>query len=163
MSVTISGDNYSRRYSIVAETRRRWSKAAKQSIVAKSERPDANISAVARRHGIRPSLLFRWRRLAREAQACPAAPAFVPVTLALPATCTEATAQEASPAIRLNTAPVRQDTQQTPREDRIEIELGNGRFVRVGAERDIDILKRIVDLLDRPASNNEGAGGRQSR
>jgi transposase len=146
----MSGDNFSRRYSIVAETRRRWSRAEKQSIVAEAERPNANISAVARRHGIKPSLLFRWRRLAREAQACPAAPAFVPVTLALPPACTE-------------TAAVRPDTERTPFDDRIEIELGNGRFVRVGAGLDANILKRIVDLLDRPAANSERTGGRQGR
>jgi transposase len=159
----MSGDNFSRRYSVVAETRRRWSRAEKQSIVAEAERPNANISAVARRHGIKPSLLFRWRRLAREAQACPAAPAFVPVTLALPATYTETAAPEASPAISSDTVPVRPNTEQALRDDRIEIELGNGRFVRVGAGLDTDILKRIVDLLDRPSSTSEAAGRRQSR
>jgi transposase len=159
----MSGDNFSRRYSVVAETRRRWSRAEKQSIVAEAERPNANISAVARRHGIKPSHLFRWRRLAREAQACPAAPAFVPVTLALPATYTETAAPEASPAISSDTVPVRPNTEQALRDDRIEIELGNGRFVRVGAGLDTNILKRIVDLLDRPASNSEGAGRRQGR
>ena len=159
----MSGDYFSRRFSIVAETRRRWSEAEKQSIVAEAERPDANISAVARRHGIKPSLLFRWRRLAREAQACPAAPAFLPVTLALPPACTETAAPEASSAINSNTAAVRPDTERTWGDDRIEIELGNGRFARVGAGLDTAILKRIIDLLDRPASNGEGAGGRQSR
>jgi transposase len=66
----MSGANFSRRYAIVAETRRRWSDAENQAIIAEVARPDANISAVARRHGIKPSLLFRWRRMA--------------VTLALP-------------------------------------------------------------------------------
>lgn len=159
----MSGDRFPRRYSIVAETRRRWSEAEKQSIVAEAERPDANISAVARRHGIKPSLLFRWRRLAREAQACPAAPAFMPVTLALPATYTETAVPETSPVISSNMAPVRPDTERMPCDDRIEIELGNGRFVRVGAGLDTDILKRIIDLLDRPASNGEAASGRRSR
>jgi transposase-like protein len=71
--VPMSGDNFPRRYSVVAETRRKWSDAEKHSIVAEAERPGANISAVARRHGIKPNLLFRWRRLAREARAlsCP--------------------------------------------------------------------------------------------
>jgi len=161
--VPMSGNSFSRRYSVVAETRRRWSEAEKQSIVAEAERSDANISAVARRHGIKPSLLFRWRRLAREAQAYPAAPAFVPVTLALPATYTETAAPEASSATSPNTVPVRPDAERTRGDDRIEIELGNGRFVRVGAGLDIDILKRIVDLVDRPASNGEAASGKQSR
>jgi transposase-like protein len=44
-----------------------------------------NISAVARRHGIKPSLLFRWRRLARGGEDRQSTSAFIPVTLALPA------------------------------------------------------------------------------
>ena len=80
----ISRDNFSRRYSVVADTRRQWSDAEKQAIVAEAARPDVNISAVARRHGIKPSLLFRWRRMAREAEGRTIGSAFVPVTLALP-------------------------------------------------------------------------------
>ena len=80
----MSGDSFSRRYAVVAETRRRWSEAEKQVIVAEAARPDANISAVARRHGIKPSLLFRWRRMARNAPAPTPEAAFIPVTLALP-------------------------------------------------------------------------------
>jgi len=79
----MSGDNFSRRYSVVVEARRRWSEAEKQAIVAEAERPGVNISAVARRHGIKPSLLFRWRRLARASQDQPSVPAFIPLTLAL--------------------------------------------------------------------------------
>ncbi len=59
----ISGDGFSRRYSVVAETRRRWSAEEKRGIVAEAAQPCANVSAVARRHGIKPSLLFRWRRI----------------------------------------------------------------------------------------------------
>jgi transposase-like protein len=73
---------------------RQWSDDEKQLIIAEASRPDVNISAVARRHGIKPSLLFRWRRLAREAEAGTTTPAFVPITLALPSVCTE-TAPEA--------------------------------------------------------------------
>jgi len=74
MSVPMSGDNFPRRYLVVAETRRKWSDAEKQAIVAAAAQPGANISAVARRHGIKPSLLFRWRRLARDAPIHPTAP-----------------------------------------------------------------------------------------
>jgi hypothetical protein len=42
----MSGDNFSRRYSVVAEARRRWSEAEKQAIVAEAERPGVNISAM---------------------------------------------------------------------------------------------------------------------
>jgi transposase len=42
--------------------RRRWSKAAKERIVAEALEPDANISEIARRHDLRPQQIFTWRR-----------------------------------------------------------------------------------------------------
>ena len=45
--MAISRDNFSRRYAVVADTRRQWSDEEKQSIVAEASRPDVNISAVA--------------------------------------------------------------------------------------------------------------------
>jgi transposase len=138
----MSGDSFSRQYTIVAETRRRWSDAEKQAIIAEAARPDANISAVARRHGLKPSLLFRWRRMAREAQACASGAAFVPVTLALPPASAEDSAPAAAPASPCRSA----DTART--DDHIEIELGNGRLVRIGAGVDMDALKRILTVLD---------------
>ena len=41
--------------------RRSFTAEEKQAIVLESERPDITISAVARRHGIVASMLFRWR------------------------------------------------------------------------------------------------------
>lgn len=156
----ISGDDFSRRYWVVAETRRKWSDAEKQAIVAEAAQPGANISAVARRHGIKPSLLFRWRRLAGDAPIHPTAPAFLPVALALP----PAHSGPASPAPSSPRPAALADTEEGRRpDDRIEIELGNGRLMRVGAGVSTDALKRIIDLLDQPSSNGAGAGGRQRR
>jgi len=161
--VPISRDNFSRRYAVVADTRRQWSDEEKQSIVAEASRPDVNISAVARRHGIKPSLLFRWRRLAKEAEAGTTAPAFVPVTLALPPVRTESAVPEASPTAGSSMPTTRPDVERAQHDDRIEIELGNGRLVRVDADVDTAALKRIIDLLDRPSTSNEAAGGRPGR
>jgi transposase len=141
----MSGANFSRRYSVVAETRRRWSEAEKQAVVAEAERPGVNISAVARRHGIKPSLLFRWRRLARDSQD-QSTPTFVPVTLALPATETPAL-EAAAEADALPVSPPPAANRE-PAEHRIEIALGNGRVVRVGAGVDVDSLRRILDAAD---------------
>jgi transposase len=142
----MSGDNFSRRYSVVAEARRRWGEAEKQAVVAEAERPGVNISAVARRHGIKPSLLFRWRRLARDSQDRQCTSTFVPVTLALPAT--EMPALEA--AVEADDLPVLPPpaASREPAEHRIEIALGNGRVVRVGAGVDVDSLRRILDAAD---------------
>jgi transposase len=142
----MSGDNFSRRYSVVAEARRRWSEAEKQAVVAEAERPGVNISAVARRHGIKPSLLFRWRRLARDGGDRQRAPTFVPVTLALPATETPAL-EAAAEADALPVSPPPAASRE-PTEHRIEIALGNGRVVRVGAGVDVDSLRRILDAAD---------------
>lgn len=48
------------------QRRRRWSSREKLEIVEESEIPGMSVSAVARKHGVSPSLLFTWRRLARE-------------------------------------------------------------------------------------------------
>jgi transposase len=141
----MSGDNFARRYSVVTETRRRWSEAEKQAVVAEAERPGVNISAVARRHGIKPSLLFRWRRLARDGEDHRSPSAFIPVTLALPVPeALEAVAGADTPP------PASPPTAASPEPDaqRIEIALGNGRVVRVGAGIDVDSLRRILDAAD---------------
>lgn len=44
----------------------RWSSREKLATVEESELPGMSVSAVARTHGVSLSLLFTWRRLARE-------------------------------------------------------------------------------------------------
>ena len=46
------------------ERRRRWSREAKAAMVAETYEPGSSVSLVARRHGVAPSQLFGWRRLA---------------------------------------------------------------------------------------------------
>jgi len=128
--VGISGDRPSRRFDIVAETRRRWSEAEKRAIVAEASGACTNISAVARRNGIKPSLLFRWKRVygGDDAPSRPVAPAFVPVAL---------------PPPPLPTALVI-----APPSSSIEILLAGGRTVRVGSDVDAEALARIVAALE---------------
>jgi transposase len=56
-----------RRIELITGTgrRRQWSGADKTRIVVESLRPGANVSEVARRHGLSPQQLFGWRREAR--------------------------------------------------------------------------------------------------
>ena len=128
----MSGANFSHRYSV--DTRRRWSEEEKQAIIAEALQPGVNVSAVARRHGIKPSLLFRWRKLAKNAKPEPA-PAFLPISLTASAksadTICDHTTSEAPAA-----------------DNRIEIELANGRRVRVGPGADMSALKRILEIAD---------------
>ena len=136
----MSGDSGSRRYDIVAETRRRWSRAEKRAVVGEASAPGVNVSEIARRHGIKPSLLFRWKNQvanATEGSVEPAncasdrSPSFVP--LALPA-----------PAL----PPSAGSDPQPHRDNTIEIELRSGRRVRVGGLVDLAALMRIIDLLE---------------
>ena len=48
------------------ERRRRWSAAEKLRIVEETLTSGDSVSAVARRHGVAPNLLYRWRRLMTE-------------------------------------------------------------------------------------------------
>lgn len=48
------------------ERRRRWTAAEKLRIVEETLVPGDSVSAVARRHGVAPNLLYRWRRLMTE-------------------------------------------------------------------------------------------------
>lgn len=62
--------------------RRSWSRNDKARIVAESFAARANVSAVARRYGLRPQQVYAWRRLARQgALALPAEEevGFVPI------------------------------------------------------------------------------------
>ena len=126
----ISGDGFSRRY-VVAYTRRRWSEEEKEVIVAEALQPGVNVSAVARRHGIKPNLLFRWRKMAQIDAKPASAPAFLPVSLEAPSVKNDTPVDESSAA-----------------DSRIEIELANGRRVRVGPGADMNALKRILDIAD---------------
>ncbi len=53
--------------------RRRWSRDDKARIVSESLKPGANVSELARRHGLSPGQLFGWRRKARAVSGASAA------------------------------------------------------------------------------------------
>ena len=59
-----------------SERRRRWSEAEREEIVLASIMPGAVIAEVARRFDVTTSLIYKWRREARQAGA-----RFVPVVL----------------------------------------------------------------------------------
>ena len=113
---------------VVASTRRSWSTGEKRAILAEARESTTTISAVARRHGLHTSLLFRWRRDARnEEHARPPAPrpAFIP--LALPAPTSMPVAEAASGAI--------------------DIEMAGGHRIRVGTGVDPAVLRGVIEAL----------------
>ena len=127
----MSGDR-PKQFDIVAETRRVRSDEEKRAIVAEASIGYRNASAVARRHGIKPSLLFRWKKQFSEGSAAPQARAasFVPVRVALP----PPQAKSADQSVLLQSM--------------IEIEVSGGRKLRVATDIDIAALKRIVTALE---------------
>jgi transposase len=45
------------------QRRRRWSAEEKRAVVEEAEQPGMSVSAVARKYGIHPNQVFKWRRL----------------------------------------------------------------------------------------------------
>jgi len=61
-----------------SEKRRRWTDDEKARVIEETLRPDAVISEIARRHGLRPQQVFTWRREARRHAEADGPAAFVP-------------------------------------------------------------------------------------
>jgi transposase len=120
------------------ERRRRWSYDEKVRLVEETLQAGETVCGVARRHGVAASLLFAWRRQARQGRLGGAAvPALIPVEIvsALAPASTCAPQPPSSPS-------------QRARAGIIEIELGG---CRVWVDRDVDAgaLQRVFELLRR--------------
>jgi transposase len=112
------------------ERRRRWSLQDKLQIVEETLQPGVTVTEVARRHGLAPSVVFTWRRLAREGRLGDAGPAFMPVEI-IPVA--GQTASLVSPPRRTGV---------------IEIILGGGRRIRVDREVDAEALRRVLQVVE---------------
>ena len=140
------------------ERRRRFSLEQKLSILAEACAPGAVISAVARRHGLLPAQVFKWRRLATlgviDIPGASELPSFVAVEVAEDAAANEAAEPVAAGSVSgapaagmpalIPPAPPGQS-----RSGVIEIELGAGRCIRVVGDFDAEALRRVLDVLDR--------------
>jgi transposase len=110
-------------------SRRRWSVEEKRRVVAESESAPRQVSATARRHGIRPSQLFMWRRLAQQGRlGGDEDAAFARAVIACEA------AAVASPG---------------PTQARIEIVLPDGVRMIVDAAIDPAVLARLIGTVER--------------
>ena len=112
------------------ERRRRWSLQDKLQIVEETLQLGVKVSEVARRHGLAPSVVFTWRRLAREGRLGNARPAFMPV--------------EITP-VPVQTTPAVSPPRRT---GLIEIVLGRGRRIRVDREVDAEALRRVLQVVE---------------
>ncbi|UPK05796.1 transposase [Bradyrhizobium sp. 170] len=122
------------------ERRRRWSYDEKVRLVEETVQAGETVCGVARRHGVAPSLLFTWRRQARQGRlGGDAVPALVPVEIT-----------PASAPVSISTPqPASSPPAQRARAGIIEIELGGGCRVRVDRDVDGEALQRVLELLRR--------------
>jgi transposase len=125
----MSGHSREESGSVVLDTRRRRTREEREAIVAELKAPGVKVSAVARRHGLSPSLLFRWRREAAQQAGRLAArtEGFLPVVVA-------AGRNPSTPKTGCGI---------------IEIELSGGVRIRVDAWFDAAALERAIDILAR--------------
>ena len=118
------------------ERRRQWSTADKLRIVAETHEPGVRVCDVAARHGLCQSLVFAWRRQVREGLlAEPKMPVFMPVQML----------ETPAPATQLQPVPAPAPARQSA--GLIEIELGDGRQVRVGSDVSLPALRRVLAAL----------------
>jgi transposase len=122
------------------ERRRRWSTEEKHRIVKESTEHGAVMRAVAARNGVCESLLYTWRRQMREGTLREIeTPAFVPVRVFETSMNALSSAGESEGTSSSTRSPARSDL--------IEIELGDGRQVRVGRDVNLAALRRVLTAL----------------
>jgi transposase len=131
------------------ERRRRFSVEQKLAVLSEATAPGANMSEVARRHGLVPAQVYKWRRLAELGViGVPGAselPSFVSVEITKDAPSLPAVVPVSKPAV-VDDAPRRRRRKKS---GLIEIELANGRRVRVDRDVDAAALERVLDVLAR--------------
>ena len=120
------------------EARRSYTPDEKARLLTEAAVPGARVLLVAQRHGVSPSLMYRWRRQAEGRavrKAPPRPPAFVPLLLdgGKPAS--------GSPAAGL--------PEGDGLEGRVEVVLRNGRMLRVGVGADAAAVAKLAAALER--------------
>lgn len=127
------------------EARRNFRLSDKKRIVAEAMASGASVSGVARRYGIAPRVLFRWKQ---ELAPPEPEPVFLPVTVSdeqVPAS-----TSTAMPAMSIAGAAATSVIIEQPRDD-IEVELVGGRRMRFARDTDPATVRAMVTML-------EGAG-----
>ncbi len=120
------------------EVRRSYTPEEKARLLTEAAVPGARVLLVAQRHGVSPSLVYRWRRQAEGRavrKAPPRPPAFVPLLL-----------DGGEPA---SGSPPARPPEGDGLEGRVEVVLRNGRLLRVGVGADAAAVARLAAALER--------------
>ena len=120
------------------EARRSYTPDEKARLLTEAAEPGARVLLVAQRHGVSPSLVYRWRRQAEgraARRARPRPPAFVPLLV-------DGGTPPGDPPPARPPAPDGAD-------DRVEVVLRNGRVLRVGTGAEIAAVARLAAALER--------------
>ena len=120
------------------EVRRSYTPEEKARLLTEAAVPGARVLLVAQRHGVSPSLMYRWRRQAEGRavrKASPRPPAFVPLLL-----------DGGKPA---SGSPPARPPEGDGLEGQVEVVLRNGRLLRVGVGADAAAVARLAAALER--------------
>ena len=120
------------------EARREYTAEERAEVLTEAAMPGARVLVVAQRHGISPSLVYRWRREAagRPARKVrPRTPSFVPLLV-------DGAALAAGPAMSPEPASPAGGA------DRIEVVPRNGRLLRVAGTTDPGAIARLAAALE---------------
>jgi len=120
----------------VPEPRRNFNEADKKRIIEETCRPGNSVSGIARRYGIAPRLLFKWKQDSSSSQQ--------PETTFLPVTVSDASATFPFLSPEPTPAPVIVERSAPG----IEVELVGGRRVRFAADVDPETVRSLVTLLE---------------
>lgn len=130
------------------ERRRRFSVEQKLAVLTEATAPGTNLSEVARRHGLLPAQVYKWRRLAELGViGVPGAselPSFVAVEITRELPALPGPVAEAQPP-----AGPKAPRRRRRKAGLIEIELAGGRRIRVDRDVDAAALERVLDVLAR--------------
>ena len=122
----------------LGEARRSCTPDEKARLLTEAAEPGARVLLVAQRHGVSPSLVYRWRRQAEGRAARrtrPRPPAFVPLLV-------DGGTPPGGPPPARPPAPGGAD-------GRVEVVLRNGRVLRVGTGADTATVARLAAALER--------------
>jgi transposase len=128
----------------VKRTRRKRTAVEKRQIVQQALRRGAVLHEVARRHGIHPSLLYKWRRQYGAGSVAPKRVARSRAML-LPVKVRRSTAPRG-----LQPAPMTTSTETTRQPGAIEVEFCGGRRLCVRGVVDVGTLRLVMQELSQP-------------